>query len=293
MKNFFCLGLAVAIVFGVSLSEALARGGRGGAGRPGGGGRPEGFNQDGGRARGNVGGDRAGNKAIGDKAAGQKVTSAQNKGSQLGTNTATHNQPFSGSWYANHPNAWQAAHPHADAWAVASLGAASAWLGLGAANGADTTVVTGDTVDDSGDTADDDTDDESTSDPAAASQLAQSGSTGVTNDSEFLPLGVFALAPQSQKEATAMLQISISKSGAVRGSYFDVVSDEGHPVQGAIDKKTQRMAFTVSNGKTVFETQLTDLTQASGEVSLHFPDGTAADWNLVRYDAPVNGTVTD
>src|SRR5262249_34223916 len=104
-----------------------------------------------------------------------------------------------------------------------------------------------------------------------------------------------ALAPQGQKEATAMLQIAISKSGAVRGSYYDVLSDQGHAIQGAVDKKSQRVAFTVgSKGKTVFETQLADLTQPAGEISLHFADGQASDWTLARFEqTEVDGKLVD
>jgi hypothetical protein len=298
MNNFFRLAVAAALLLAVSSSDALARGGRGGAG--------------GGRVGGGFGGSRAANVRTGavdgagkreagpnatHRANNEHVNNAQNKAQQLSTNHGANNRPFSPAWYANHPNAWRFAHPHADAWAVASLGAATAWLGLTAASDASgvsdgETVTTADTSDDSDDSADDEA--ESTSDLTAATQLAASGAAVATSNAEFLPLGVFALAPKSQKEATAMVQLAVSKDGLIRGSYYDLLSDEGHAVQGAVDKKTQKVAFTVAKSKTVFETQLTDLTDPNGEVSLHFADGQASDWTLSRYDnAPFKGEVNN
>jgi hypothetical protein len=214
--------------------------------------------------------------------------------SHLNTNHAAQNIPFTRRWYANHPNTWQAAHPMADTWAAASLTSAVDWLGI-ADNSVDddSSTVTANSADTSTDTSsqasDNDSDDDpSSSDAGAATQLAQSGSAQVGNDVEFLPLGVYALAPPDQDDATAMLQLAVSKDGMVRGSYYDLVSDQAHPIQGAVDKKTERVAFTIGQkGTTVFETKLADLTGPEGEVSLHFRDGEASDWMLARFESTV------
>ncbi len=212
--------------------------------------------------------------------------------STLNTNHAAQNIPFTRGWYANHPNTWQAAHPVGDAWAATSLTSAADWLGIAAIAASDDasadTANNSDTPADATAQASDDASDAepSSSDATAATQLAQSGAAQVGNDVEFLPLGVYALAPPDQDDATAMLQLAVSKDGVVRGSYYDLVSDQGQTIQGAVDKKTERVAFTIGKkGTTVFETRLADLTGPEGEVSLHFPDGGASDWLLARFES--------
>ena len=310
MKSSFCLAVAAVVVLGMS-SAAMARGG--GAAPRGnvGGGQRSAGDLDRGRAEGS--GERQisnqgarENKLKNDNAQTHSVqnnrlqnNNVENKSQQLQSNYSNSARPFSPTWYANHPGAWQYTHPHADAWAVASLAGAAGWLGIPAygtdddSDAADDTVTTADTGDDQADDSENDDDQASTSDLAAATQLAASGANAASGSADFLPLGVFALAPQNQKEAAALLQIAVSKDGMIRGSYYDLLTDQGHTIQGAIDKKTQRVAFTIGNqGKTVFETQLVDLTDARGEISLHFANGEATDWTLSRYDAdPSTGAV--
>ncbi|HEX3726883.1 MAG TPA: hypothetical protein VHV08_11600 [Pirellulales bacterium] len=279
MKSFLFGALVIGVAI-ASSSQVWARGG----GRAGGG-RPES----------REGGERFERRtgATENRPAGDEHRAAEhNQVSQLRTNHAPENRPFTTGWYGSHPGAWQATRGYGDAWAAASFASAAGWLGLDdyaddgaasddSANTADTSADTATDVADSGDGQEQ----ESTSDPAAATQLAQSGAANVPAEADFLPLGVYALAPDGQKESTAMVQIAVSKQGVVRGSYYDLVSDQGHAISGAIDKKTRRVAFTIgSKGKTVFETQLADLTQPSGELSVHFPDGQASDWSVARFE---------
>ncbi|MBI3839322.1 MAG: hypothetical protein HY288_15495 [Planctomycetia bacterium] len=66
------------------------------------------------------------------------------------------------------------------------------------------------------------------------------------------------------------------------------IRPSGNGPQGAVDKKTQRVAWTVGNkGPFVFETSLPNLTQAAGPVSLHFQNGQTRQWNLARLQDPV------
>jgi hypothetical protein len=306
MKSSFCFAVTAVVVLGMS-AAAMARGGREGGG---------------GGSHANAGGER---RDANDSERERKANSAeqhpnhpgarenklpktdspshashdreisnanvQNHAAQPQANYANTSHPFSPAWYAGHPNAWPYTHPHADAWAVATLASTAAWLGLPALNGGDTavvdnTVTTADTGNDQDDDNEDGVDEDSTSDPAAARQLAALGATDNTTSESFLPLGVFALAPENQKESAALVQLAVNKEGILRGTYYDVLTNEAHAIQGAVDKKSQRVAFTIgAQGKTVFETQLVDLTESSGELSLHFANGEATDWTLSRYDA--------
>ncbi len=82
-----------------------------------------------------------------------------------------------------------------------------------------------------------------------------------------------------------MLQLAVTKDGVLRGTYYDLLTDKEQPVQGAIDKATQRVAFTAGpNGKTVFETSLNSLTQDVGPMALYFENGAARPWTVARFD---------
>ncbi len=285
MKNVVWLSLASAIVLSVSAEQAEARGG----GRGGGGGRAGG-NFSAGRAGNSLGnrsvGDRSpgdrqiGNRDLGNRsnreaadralAAGAAKNTGKftNKTSQLKTNYTGKNQPFSPAWYANHPRAWQTANPHADAWAVASLGAAGAWLGINAL--ADDTVYTAQTE----------------SDDATDDSLTQEGETDLPADDSFLPLGVFAIAPRQETDANAIVQLAVNRDGIVRGTYVDLLTNQEQSIEGAVDKKTQRVAWRVGdNGSVTFDTQLSSLTQSTGSLTLHFENGMSRDWTLARFDS--------
>jgi hypothetical protein len=302
-KNIICLALAFAWVVGFTAAKVQARGGHREAPRSGGE-----------RVESNPrAGDERQHGEVKKQTSTQNRTPAnavkrpntvQNNASQIHPHYAPQNKPFSSGWYANHPQAWQASHSFAGNWASAGLGAATAWMGMSAVAGdgdtyADGTIQTGD--DDSGD----DNNQPAQADqsqpvqtdqsqpvqnyqpqPAVATQLAASGSE-VADESSWLPLGVYALKDGNQTEATAMLQLSVNKQGVLRGSYYDVVSDQGQAIQGGVDKKTRGVAWKVgSNGPVIFETALANLTQASGPVSLHFANGQTRQWSLTRLENP-------
>jgi hypothetical protein len=298
-NNSLWLALALASVVGFTTTQVQARGGGGRREAPraaGGGERFESNTRVGGEGqRGEVKNNFKGpNRTQGNEV--NRASTAQNRVSQIQAHYSPQNKPFSPAWYADHPQAWRATHSFAGNWAAASLGAATAWMGMSAAAGespvyADGTVLTGD------DDSDDDNNQPAQTDqpqppqtyqaqPAQASQLAQTGSD-LANDADWLPLGVYALKGKNQSEATAMLQLSVNKDGVLRGSYYDVVSDQSQAIQGAVDKTTQRVAWKVgSKGPVVFETTLANLTQTSGSVSLHFANGESRQWNLARLPNP-------
>ncbi len=296
-KNSLWLALAFASVVGFTATEVQARGGGGRREAPraaGGGERFEGNPRAGGEGqrREVKSNSNAPNRTQGN--ATNRVNTAQNRVPQIQAHYSPQNKPFSPSWYADHPQAWRATRSFAGNWAAASLGAATAWMGMSAAAGDNTGYVDG-TIENDDDSNDDDSQpaaaaQQQTEDyqpqPAQASQLAQSGSD-LANDSDWLPLRVYALKGENQSEATAMLQLSLNKDGVLRGSYYDVVSDQGQAIQGAVDKTTQRVAWKVgSKGPVVFETTLANLTHASGPVSLHFANGESRQWNLARLQNP-------
>jgi hypothetical protein len=186
---------------------------------------------------------------------------------------------FTPQWYAQHPNAWQATHPHADAWAVATAASVAAWVGSAAYAGTDTVVV------ESGTTEEGTTTDESTTDETTTTGTTTTAAAA--DPTEWLTIGVFALAQTGQTEPTTLIQLSVNKQGLLNGTYYDLVSDNGTPIAGQIDTTTERAAWTVGpNSKNVFTTTIETLTSETGPAKLNLPGGKTQDWNLIRVNKP-------
>ena len=65
-------------------------------------------------------------------------------------------------------------------------------------------------------------------------------------------------------------QLAVNKQGAIRGNCYNTVTQTTLPVQGAVDKSTQRVAWTVGdNTTTVFDTGLDNLTKDQAPTLVH------------------------
>ncbi len=100
-------------------------------------------------------------------------------------------------------------------------------------------------------------------------------------------LGVFALADQGQTDSNMLLQLAINQKGILRGNYTNQLTNENSQIYGALDKKTQRISWTIgSNNSTVFDTRLADLVKDDSQVLVHYgPDNTKT-MALIRLPAP-------
>ena len=113
-----------------------------------------------------------------------------------------------------------------------------------------------------------------------AAEYAQSAAALATVDpaninrqagGEWLPLGTFALAAdQNDTSPRRVVQLAVDKQGIVSGTMYDEVTDKTFPIQGRVDKQTQRVAFTIGdNPDVVMETGLYNLTQEQTPVLIH------------------------
>jgi hypothetical protein len=286
------LGLALAMTDGLQARPPGGRGGGGGfRGAPGGGGRAgNGGGFDSGRPEqfgdGNFGGN-AGERTFRTEGVGNRVEGGDFRGAvqqHLGVlpepkvakprengraQYSQANKPFTADWYTSHPNAWQNTHPHADAWAAASLVGATAWLGWGTTPGYSYSSYYSETPP------------EAVVQEAAA--LAGNGTQEVPNDGEWLNLGAYTLAQSDQAQPTLMLSLTVNKEGVLRGTYFDMLSNSTAAIQGSIDKQSQLAAWRIGNdGPVTFQTSLRDLTSATTPVSLQFETGKTGIWKMIR-----------
>jgi hypothetical protein len=85
------------------------------------------------------------------------------------------------------------------------------------------------------------------------------------------------------------LQLAVDKDGVIAGTYYNTTTDIGRPVRGKVDKKTQRAAWTFSDGKNtdiIMETGIFNLTQDQTEALVHFGKEKTQKWLMVRLNQP-------
>ncbi|HEY9713763.1 MAG TPA: hypothetical protein V6C72_09850 [Chroococcales cyanobacterium] len=117
--------------------------------------------------------------------------------------------------------------------------------------------------------------------PTPATKISASEAKG------YKPLGVFSLAQPGQKDTTALFQLAVNKQGIIRGNYTDVLSGETKTVQGSVDKKKMRAAWTVGTNKSVvYDTGVSNLLQKQAPILVHFGPKQTQQFLMVRMDPP-------
>jgi hypothetical protein len=122
-----------------------------------------------------------------------------------------------------------------------------------------------------------------------AGDLAAAAPTSQTPDTEWLPLGIFAISRDQATDSNTLLQIAVDKNGVIAGTYYNTSNDTSRPVKGSVDKKTQRAAWTFDDGKNtdiIMETGVFNLTQDQTEALVHFGPQKTQQWLMVRLDQP-------
>jgi hypothetical protein len=86
------------------------------------------------------------------------------------------------------------------------------------------------------------------------------------------------------------LQLAVSKQGVINGTVQNTATDTAQPIEGMVDKETQRAAWAIQGKSSpIMETGLGNLTQDTTPALVHFADGTTQQWLLVRLDQPKEG----
>lgn len=104
---------------------------------------------------------------------------------------------------------------------------------------------------------------------------------------QWMSLGVFALADEESGDATMYLQLAVSHDGLISGTYQNTTTDQTLPVEGSVDKETQRAAWSIGDNRdTVMETGIYNLTQDETPVLIHFGNQQTQTWLMVRLEEP-------
>ena len=111
-----------------------------------------------------------------------------------------------------------------------------------------------------------------------------------TQESDWMSLGVFALTQDGQASGpppVAYLQLQVNKQGVITGTLQDLSSKSVRQVEGAVDKESQRSAWTVG-GKSwpIMETGISNLTKDEAPALVHFENGQTQQWLMIRMDDP-------
>jgi hypothetical protein len=110
---------------------------------------------------------------------------------------------------------------------------------------------------------------------------------GASKEEEWLSLGVFAMVQGERTDSNDLFQLAVNKAGTIRGNFYNVLSDTTLPVNGAVDKKSQRAAWTVGDRKEViYEAGFANLTKSETAMLVHFGKDRTQQWSLIRIDAP-------
>jgi hypothetical protein len=210
-----------------------------------------------------------------------------NLGKQVRDNY-NHRDSFDRNWWDRHRDAWRAADwavAAAAAYRAATWGDCSSYCGYGAEpvyyDYGSNVVYEGNNVCYNGDAV-------ATQEQYSqqATSIADAGKQArVTQDEEWLPLGVFAMIQGGQTNGNDLFQLAVNKSGVIRGNFYNALSNTTLPIYGSVDEKSQRAAWTVGDGKEpIFEAGLANLTKSETTVLVHFDKKRTQQWTLVRIE---------
>ena len=126
----------------------------------------------------------------------------------------------------------------------------------------------------------------------ASNLAATTASPSSENSGEWLPLGIFGLIEGDSKTPSRTFQIAVNKDGTIRGNSANQYSNV-LPIHGAVQKKTQRVCWTVgTDTTTVYDTGLYNLTKQESPILVHSGPKETRQELLVRMKQPSSQSAT-
>jgi len=90
-----------------------------------------------------------------------------------------------------------------------------------------------------------------------------------------------------EETSDKIFQLAVNKDGVIRGNYHDAFNDTTLPVFGQVDRKSQRVAWTVGDKKTVvYEAGVANFTRDETAVLVHFGKDNTQQFVLVHVPQP-------
>ncbi len=120
---------------------------------------------------------------------------------------------------------------------------------------------------------------------AEQSQQIETATTDSSND-QWLPLGVFAVAKNSQSSASPnmFVQLALNQAGAIAGTFYNATTDQTYALEGWVDPYSQRANWKIADkaNAPVVETGVYNLAQSEVPIRVYFPGGRTQDMALIR-----------
>jgi len=208
---------------------------------------------------------------------------------------------FNSGWWGAHPNAWRyAGYGNYGAWGATGWPAIAGWWGM-PVDAVPVPYDYGNNITYQNDTVYYGTQPMETSVAyyQQAQSLAQSAPVpsapsakkNPPSDKDWKPLGVFSLVQGEQSNTNIMFQIAVNKKGAIKGNYYNALTNETKPISGAVDKKSMRVAWIIEGNKNVvYDSGLSNLLKEQSPVLVHLGKDKTQQWTLVRLQQPKKET---
>ena len=201
------------------------------------------------------------------------------------TPVAAESVAFMADWYAKHPEAWRPAKSPADWWKTADVATITAWLGQ-PVTAAGTAADNGGAVATAGGTG-------IGADGLQSVLVLPAGHQNAVGpaDSDWLPLGVFAVVPPGTKDtaqAHNYQQLAVDRQGAIRGNFYDTLSGTIQPITGAINRtalNASKASWTVGTNGSRFAAPMEVFAGQSRTVSVS-SGGQSRDMDLMPVQRP-------
>ena len=125
-----------------------------------------------------------------------------------------------------------------------------------------------------------------------ATELAASAATASPAPADQVtPLGVFGMVQGDEKTATQFVQLAVDPEGIISGEYYNGTTDQTEKLAGAVDKTSQRAAWTVADrSNIVYEAGIANLTKDETTMLIHYGTDKTQQWILVRIPEPTEGS---
>jgi hypothetical protein len=150
---------------------------------------------------------------------------------------------FTPDWYARHPQAWRPTQPSTNWWQAADVATINAWLGQ-SVNAAGNAASDSAAVTTAGGIGDDGLQSVLVLPAGHDNPVAPTASAA-----DWLPLGVFAVAPEGNSQPHIYQQLAVDRKGGIKGTSYDAISGTSQPIEGTIDRGSSMASWTVgTNG---------------------------------------------
>jgi len=87
-------------------------------------------------------------------------------------------------------------------------------------------------------------------------------------DSDWLPLGVFAVAPPENAQPHTYQQLAVDRKGVIKGNFYDAISGTNQPIEGTVDRTTLMASWTVGTNGSRFTAPMRAFTSEPRTVSV-------------------------